>query len=345
VPPLRAEPKPVWRLVPAAVRARAEHLLGARVIRAVRLWGGYAPSPMFRLFLASGRRVVLKGVGPTGFENNIMRRNLGFEERAYTELRSWLSRWAPTLYGAYREGDWHILLLEDLGPQRIPPWTPDAIAHALREYSEFHNHSPGQPLPDWLQPLHAHFGRGWREVAAEPVGLDSLAAIAGERRAEARAWLAQHAAQLQDVSERLASVPPPYALLHFDTRSDNLRLQDGVRLRLFDWPLASIGPPELDAAAFAQSITVEGGPRPEAVMQHYTGLHRDDVMDAAVAAMPGTLRTERGGPQSQACPAFAHFSARSWASRSRGALGGFTCRLPNGCQAHDARLRRLIVYP
>ena len=50
------------------------------------------------------------------------------------------------------------------------------------------------------------------------------------------------------------------ALLHFDTRSDNLRLQSGGRLRLFDWPYASLGPPELDVAAFAQSITCEGGP-------------------------------------------------------------------------------------
>ena len=47
-----AEPKPPWRAVPPAVRREVERLVGSRVARALRVWGGYAPSPTFRLFLA-----------------------------------------------------------------------------------------------------------------------------------------------------------------------------------------------------------------------------------------------------------------------------------------------------
>jgi hypothetical protein len=307
VSPLGAEPKPVWRALPLVVRTRAEQLLGAGVTRAVRLWGGYAPSPMFRLFLADGRRAVFKGVGPTGFENDVMRRNLAAEERAYTDLQPWLAPWAPAFFGAYRERDWHVLLLEDLGPQRIPPWTPDATRHALRSYAEFHNQSLGHALPEWLAPLHADFGTAWRELEEEPCALESLAAIAGDRTPEARTWLAKHVNQLRDVSARLASAPPPYSLLHFDTRSDNLRLQNGTQLRLFDWPFASIGPPELDTVAFAQSITVEGGSAPDAVMQHYTGLQRTDVMDAAVAAIAGYFANRAWRPPIPGLPRLREF--------------------------------------
>ena len=49
----------------------------------------------------------------------------------------------------------------------------------------------------------------------------------------------------------LTGVGWPHVLLHLDTRSDNLRLQAGGRLRLFDWPYACLGPPEFDVAAIA----------------------------------------------------------------------------------------------
>jgi Phosphotransferase enzyme family len=291
------------------------------VQRAVRLWGGYAPSPIFRLHLADGRRAVFKGMGQTGFENDVMRRALAAEERAYRELQPWIMPWAPACFGIYREADWHVVLLEDLGPQRIPPWTPDAITNALRSYAEFHTQSLGKALPEWLEPLHTAFGDGWRELEAEPGGLETLAAIGGEHEADAQTWLARNTPRLRATSELLASAPPPFALLHFDTRSDNLRLQDGARLRLFDWPFASVGPPELDTAAFAQSITVEGGPEPEAVMQHYTGPQREDVLDTVVAAVAGYFASRAWRPDIPGLPRLRPFQRQqlrvtlAWAAR------------------------------
>src|SRR6266571_276470 len=84
---LGAEPKPPWREVPPAVKGRVEHLIGAPVQRALRVWGGYAPSPTFRLFLRDGRRVFFKGVNPTSNEH--MHTALTAEERVYRELPAW----------------------------------------------------------------------------------------------------------------------------------------------------------------------------------------------------------------------------------------------------------------
>src|SRR2546421_9461770 len=60
----------------------------------------------------------------------------------------------------------------------------------------------------------------------------------------------------------------PYAILHGDLRSDNLRFIQR-RLYLFDWPAITVGRPEWDIVAFAQSVTVEGGPSSEQVMTWY----------------------------------------------------------------------------
>src|SRR5437667_9845256 len=100
--------------------------------------------------------------------------------------------------------------------------------------------------------------------------LRQVATLGGERRHEAMQWLVDATPTLADAGRRLCEAEPPYALLHGDTRSDNLRWVRGG-LRLFDWPHAGIGPPEYDLAAFAQTVTVDGGPQPEQVVAWYAG--------------------------------------------------------------------------
>lgn len=62
---LRAEDKPRWGDVPLAVRQALERLLGASVRRAIRAWGGYGPTPTFRLRLSDDRRDVAVGRAPS----------------------------------------------------------------------------------------------------------------------------------------------------------------------------------------------------------------------------------------------------------------------------------------
>ncbi len=74
------EVKPPWRRVPQPVRRKVAEALGAPVARAQRVWGGYAPTPTFRLALAVGRRAFFKDTNHTS--NDSSRYALAVEERA-----------------------------------------------------------------------------------------------------------------------------------------------------------------------------------------------------------------------------------------------------------------------
>lgn len=184
-----------------------------------------------------------------------------------------------------------MLLLEDLGPKSVPPWAPTAVRLAARGLAEFHNSTQDAAtrdatIPEWLPHDLAAFGPPWERVAAESDRLQRVAALAGPASDAALAWLREALPALAEATSRLGQISPPYTLVHLDLRSDNLRLVNG-QLRMFDWPNLSIGIPEADLAAFAQSVTVEGGPEPEQVVAAYTAHRgvRPLALDATIAAL------------------------------------------------------------
>jgi Phosphotransferase enzyme family len=282
------EPKPPWTAVPRSIRLAVEEVLGAPVRRAERAWGGYGPTPTYRLHLADDRWAFFKGVGPDTIE--FARAAYTREVRVYTELQYLIASWAPAFYGAFELDGWSVLLLEDLGPKSVPPWTPALARSIARAYGLFHTGTAGNALPDWLprpdERSMVH-GRLWRE-AQDPVWLKGVAGLAGVRREEALTWLRASTPALQEATRTLVTTGPPYTFLHNDTRSDNLRWFRG-RLYLFDWPHVSAGHVEEDVAGFAQTVTVEGGPPPEEVMRAYSESApiREPVLDAAVASVAG----------------------------------------------------------
>jgi hypothetical protein len=121
-------------------------------------------------------------------------------------------------------------------------------------------------------------------VAAESDDLRRVAALVRGHSEEALGWLQTTLPLWCQLADTAADLPGPYALLHGDTRSDNLRFTGG-RLCLFDWPSAEVGRPEFDVVAFAQSVTVEGGVDPEQVVVWYGDrlALRPEALDAAVA--------------------------------------------------------------
>jgi len=262
------EEKPRWRDVPPDVRRVVGETLGARVARALRVWGGYGPTPTFRLRLADGRGVFMKAVGPR--DNEFSQDAFEREVRVYHDLRGALGSWAPAFYGHVDVGAWRVLLLEDLGPKSVPPWTPAAARGVSRAYADFHRSAMGMPLPS-CAPAPGQYlvaeAHGWERMA-EAKRLGSVAALAGIRSGEALSWLRSSAPTLLAAASRVVDAGPPHTLLHGDTRSDNLRWVRG-RLILFDWPSVGTGPAEYDLAAFAQSVTVEGGPEPERIVDWY----------------------------------------------------------------------------
>jgi len=281
------EAKPAWSDVPIDVRREAERRLGSRVVRATRAYGGYAASATFRLVLANRKRAFFKaGYPPPPGSAAIF--PVDREAKRYAALEPVVGRWMPKQYGSFKKDDWHVLLMEDLGPGRIPPWTPRTARLVARSYARFHRATLGRALPRFLsRTQHAEFGGYWSQLAKLGT-LDRTAALARGREDEAREWLDVALPVLVANEGRLAKSRRPFALLHFDTRSDNIRLV-GDRLVMFDWPFASVGPAEFDAVAFAQTVVAERGPTPERVLAWYEEVMplRPREIDASLAGIAG----------------------------------------------------------
>ena len=316
------EPKPTWATLPIEVRRATEVALGATVRRAARVWGGYTPTPTYRLSLADGRRAFFKAVGPA--DNEFARAAHLREERVYRELADVITPWAPSFHGAFHHDDWMAILLEDLGPKSAPPWTPGLARRVSRDLGAFHLSTLDRPLPAFLPRPDAYLlteRRLWGWVRDES-SLAPVAGLAGSRSADARRWLEDAYPALARASRRLLDVGGPLALVHQDVRSDNLRWVGG-RLRLVDWPHVAVGPAEDDAAAFAQSVAVEGGPDPERLMEWYAERApvRPEVLDASVASLASFFAFHSPQPDIPGLPRLRSFQRRqlrvtlAWASR------------------------------
>lgn len=300
-------------------------ILGSSVARAVRVYGGYVPSATFRIVLADGRRAFFKGTYPLPAGSGV-RWMLEPEERAYRRLGRYIHPWAPGYIGSARADGWHVLLLEDVGGERVLPWTGAKACRAARSYAAFHRATYGRRLPAWLSRAeHRRFGVYWGRLAREEGGLQRVSALAVARVREARAWLAENATVLARAERGLVRAREPFVLMHFDTRSDNVRL-DGDVLRMFDWPFASVGPHEFEIAAFAQSIASEGGPAPEEVVDRYADVLpvRTPALRASIAGIAGYFADRAPRPPLAGLPRLRSVQRRqlkatlSWAARVLG---------------------------
>src|SRR5689334_17084949 len=130
------EDKPAWQSVPLKIRLQTEAALGRRVVRAARVWGGYSPTPTFRLALDGGKRAFFKGIfGATNaFATNAFKSEL----RSHEGLSPLVGKWMPGFFGSFQIDDWHVLLLEDLGPKSVPPWTPGKTRQISSQLGDFH---------------------------------------------------------------------------------------------------------------------------------------------------------------------------------------------------------------
>lgn len=320
------EDKPTWSQVPLTVRAETERRLGARVLRATRRFGGYGPSATFHLALADGRTAFFKGVYPLP-EGSGVRWALDEEQRVYLELKQQITPWAPDYYGSIRLEGWHALLIESVNGEKIPPWTDSAARRAARSYAQFHAGTIDRALPDWLsREAHQEFVGFWQGMAADESRLARLAAL-GPTPKVSRAiagWVTDHAADLTAAEAPLHETKR-FCLLHFDTRSDNVRL-DGDLLRIFDWPWTSVGPPEFDFGAFAQSVASEGGPDPELLTSWYSDVLPIDagVLTAVAVGISGFFADRGSRPEMPELPRLRSFqrlqmkASLTWAARRVG---------------------------
>jgi hypothetical protein len=295
--------------VPREVKEDVARILGSAVARAARVYGGYAPSATFRMILADGRPAFFKGVSATS--NEYMRGALPREERIYRELGRYIHPWAPAFLGSFKRSDWHVLLLEDVGAQTMPPWSPAKARRSAHSFAKFHASTHGRPLPRWLSRTEHHeFAGNWRSLG-ESGELAKTAGLALRRSDEAREWLDVALPVLRQSAEGVVRLRAPHSLLHMDTRSDNTRLQGG-QLRMFDWNFTSVGPHEIDAAAFAQATEAEGGPPAERTMGWYAEILplRDSHLDASITAIAGYFADRAWRPPIPGVP-----RVRAWQRR------------------------------
>jgi len=226
-----------------------------------------------------------------------MRTAFAQELRVYQELHEQIREWSPSVYGHFTREDWHILILEDLGPKSVPPWTARVTKSIVQSFARFHAANKGVALPEWLKRPYDWLsdpGLLWNWMSDRSSRIER-AAVAGNQAAEAADWFARNGPLLSSVASRLLTSPAPPQLLHTDARSDNLRWKKG-RLYLVDWAQAVAGPPELDTAFFIQSIAVESPLDPETILGWHLEVNPLDpkIMEAAV------------------CLAAAYFADRAW---------------------------------
>jgi hypothetical protein len=271
--------------------------------------------------LANGNRAFFKASYPLP-KGSAVRWSMKDEERAYQELGALIRPWAPKFFGSFEREGWLVLLLEDLGPRSVPPWTPAKARVAARSYARFHKGTLGKRLPRWLsRTQHGNFGGYWTALAKSGE-LREVAALAKRRADEAAEWIDVALPVLRDLERGLTRARPPFALLHFDTRSDNIRIAKD-RLRIFDWPYPSVGPAEFDVTAFAQSVVVEGGPAPERVLGWYEEVLplRAGAVDASLAGIAGYFADRARRPPMAGLPRIRSIQRRqlksclAWAAR------------------------------
>ncbi len=183
------EDKPTWSVVPQSVKDAVERVLGFAVKRAVRTYGGYAPSATFLLTLDGGSRAFFKSTFPLPHGTGV-RWVLDEEEKVYQKLGNLIAPWAPAYLGSVRSEGWHGLLLEAVGGEKVPPWSSSKARLAARSYAQFHASTRERPLPSWLPTRrHTEFADYWKRIASDPAAQAQLAALAGEKRRDAANWL------------------------------------------------------------------------------------------------------------------------------------------------------------
>jgi aminoglycoside phosphotransferase (APT) family kinase protein len=266
--------------------------------------------------LADGRRVFLKGAGPEPNADtpSVHRREI----RVAAALPERVP--VPRLLWSYDEGEggWVALLFEDVeGRNPAVPWRPNELDKTLGALAALSDLLTPSPLPlgsapsaqDWREVA----GRHWRGVREErPEGLD--------------AWSAHHLDQLVALEAQASAAVAGDTLLHLDLRADNLLLTREGEVLVVDWPHARVGVPWLDPAFFAPSVAMQGGPKPEELMERLPQARSadPDALTAVVAAVAGFFTGESLKPAPPGLPTLRAFQAaqgeeaRAWLARRTG---------------------------
>jgi Ser/Thr protein kinase RdoA (MazF antagonist) len=151
---------------------------------------------------------------------------------------------APRFLGAYDDGDWIALVLEDVdGRHPRLPWNADeltAVLAALRDVAAALTPPPIADLPTvrevWEDDL-----RGWHRVAADPP-------------ADLDPWVRAQLPLLTRQADHAITALDGHTGVHMDIRADNLLIRPDGQVIVVDWPWLSRGPAWLDSTLLMASV-------------------------------------------------------------------------------------------
>jgi aminoglycoside phosphotransferase (APT) family kinase protein len=235
-----------WTDLPPEIRARAEQIIGGRVVEARSQTGGFSPGTADRVRTDDGRRAFVKAVTPAINEDSA--RIARQEMRISAALPAHAP--VPRLLGAFDTGDWVVMLFEDVdGRHPRTPWVRpeiDATVTGLRELAAALTPAPLPGLVRASEHLAADFA-GWDQVAADPPpDLDP--------------WAAAHLPALRAAAARgLVALGQGDTLTHSDIRADNILVRGDGRVIFVDWPWGCVGPDWLDRLLLAVNVLANGG--------------------------------------------------------------------------------------
>ena len=228
------------------LRDRVETIVGQRVVALDEIpgAGGYTPALRRIATLADGSTVFVKAAA-----SELTAAWLEAEQRSYAALAG--RSFVPQVLG----GDDGVLVLEDLRHGHWPPpWRPGDVDRVLRTLADVARTPPPADAAD-LEAATGQQLRRWHAIAEDPEPFLGLGHCT-------RAWFDRVIDTLVDAESR--GTLEGDALVHFDVRSDNLCLLDD-RVVLIDWNNTARGRADFDLVAFAQGVTVEGGPPPDEI--------------------------------------------------------------------------------
>lgn len=208
---------------------------------------------------------------------------------------------APRLLDFIEVEDWVCLAFEAIdGRNPSLPWRATELRSVLEAVVEL-NHAltpVAIAAPQMVDSFREDF-LGWRELASGTAssgdGLD--------------AWTRRHLDRLASLESAWERAAAGETLLHTDLRADNVLLRPDGRVVFVDWPHAAAGASFVDSLLMVPSVTMQGGPDPEAVLsmtRAFEGVE-PDAIDAVLAAVAGYFVTRSALPPDPAVPAVRAF--------------------------------------
>ena len=295
------EGKPSWSDVPEGLRNKVQTLIGAPIAAAEIVRGGFGPSATFVLRTSDDRRFFCKGAHPGQTEEG---RAALLLERANYENFPELAAFAPRYRGSADEGDWRLLVLENIERTKdVPPWDEESFEEAVELLARFHAETPDRASSVLTRAEDASGFNlfrpefGWDSLSRDSNARDRFLSLFDE---DAACWFDTNLERLVGLENSARSLNDgPCSWIHLDVRSDNLIFGDDD-VRLVDWSFLAIGPTLIDVAFFLPSIAGEGGPSPAEGLRAYEQTARlrfeREHIAIAAATVSGFFAARAGEP-------------------------------------------------